>query len=203
MSIPGTAPSRHRCVGRRKMGTERLFGSSSRTVQMSIPGTALTGHRCVGRWKMGSCSVPPRSRCRCRFPGRLPQVIVALGVRKWAPRGCSVPPRARCKCRFPGQLQQDTTALGVGKWGSRSCSVLLAHGANVDSRDGSNKTPLHWALENGHLEVVRFLLAHGANVDSRDSSNKTPLHWASENGHLEVVQSSSRTVQMSIPGTGP
>ena len=52
------------------------------------------------------------------------------------------------------------------------------------------RTPLSWAAENGHLEVVRLLLATGkAEVDSKDNNyGRTPLSWAAENGHLEVVR---------------
>ena len=66
--------------------------------------------------------------------------------------------------------------------------VLLERGADhVDARDNDNGTPLHWASEQGHSEVVRFLLEHGVDADARDNANCTPLHWASEQGHPEVV----------------
>ncbi len=31
-----------------------------------------------------------------------------------------------------------------------------------------NKTPLHYASEHGHSEVVQVLLSHGATVDMKD-----------------------------------
>ena len=51
------------------------------------------------------------------------------------------------------------------------------------------QTPLSWAGEKGHLEVVKLLLGAGAKVDSKDDRyGQTPLSWAAENGHLEVVK---------------
>ncbi len=40
--------------------------------------------------------------------------------------------------------------------------MLLAHGANVDTRDWYGKTPLSLAKENGHTEIVELLKKHGA-----------------------------------------
>ena len=59
--------------------------------------------------------------------------------------------------------------------------MLIA--ANKDGR-----TPLHWASENGHLEVAKLLLANNANVDAADKDGRTPLHFACQNGHLEVAK---------------
>jgi ankyrin repeat protein len=40
--------------------------------------------------------------------------------------------------------------------------MLLAHGANMDTRDWDGKTPLSLAKENGHTEIVELLRKHGA-----------------------------------------
>ncbi len=49
-------------------------------------------------------------------------------------------------------------------------------------------TPLHVALDMGHVDIARLLLKHGADMNSRDNSRNTPLHLASEYGHLETVR---------------
>ena len=47
---------------------------------------------------------------------------------------------------------------------------LLEAGAEVDSKDGNGDgTPLSWAAENGHSEVVKSLLEAGAEVDCEDN----------------------------------
>jgi len=68
--------------------------------------------------------------------------------------------------------------------------LLLEAGADVESKDNTyGQTPLSWAAEMGHLDVVKWLvLEAGADVESKDrESGRTPLSWAARNGHLEVV----------------
>jgi len=65
--------------------------------------------------------------------------------------------------------------------------VLLAHGADVNARDGDKDnardgdkdtplyhTPLHHAARNNSLEVAQVLLAHGADVNARDEVSLKP-----------------------------
>ncbi len=49
-------------------------------------------------------------------------------------------------------------------------------------------TPLHFATENNHLEIVKELLANGANVNAGNDKGITPLHCATENGFTDIVK---------------
>ena len=66
--------------------------------------------------------------------------------------------------------------------------LLLDTGkVNVDSKDGSGRTPLSWAAENGHEAVVKLLLDTGkVEVNSEDVHGRTPLSWAADNEHENV-----------------
>lgn len=44
---------------------------------------------------------------------------------------------------------------------------------NQDSNPTSRKTPLHLAVERGHLKIVKYLLASGARIDIADAKAKT------------------------------
>ena len=63
-------------------------------------------------------------------------------------------------------------------------SILLLSDAQVDAKDSSGKTPLHWA-EN--REVASILLQNGARVNQRDNLGGTPLHWAAHWGRQAMM----------------
>jgi len=50
-------------------------------------------------------------------------------------------------------------------------------------------TPLFWAVEKGHKEVIDFLIASGADVDARDKYAGSPLYRAAAYGDEKVVES--------------
>jgi ankyrin repeat protein len=65
--------------------------------------------------------------------------------------------------------------------------LLLAKGADVNSRDSSGQTALHLAAENGFQSVAEALLANKADVNARDKNQVTPLHLAARKGHSAMV----------------
>ena len=79
-------------------------------------------------------------------------------------------------------------------------TTLLKENPNlVLNRDKYGSTPLHWAEESGHKDLVKLLLANGAEVNtgSKPLQNKsklkflrdiTPLHLAAGSGQKEVVK---------------
>jgi ankyrin repeat protein len=72
--------------------------------------------------------------------------------------------------------------------GSACANVLIECGANVNSQDTNNQTPLHLASANGYLKVAQLLLDHGADVEAQDKYEMTSLHLASQYGHQEIVR---------------
>lgn len=55
--------------------------------------------------------------------------------------------------------------------------LLLAHGANPNSRTKYKVTPLHYAAQGGNIVIAKLLIKFGAIVDSTDDEGKTPLDW--------------------------
>ena len=64
--------------------------------------------------------------------------------------------------------------------------LLLEKGAELGSKDNDSRTPLSWAVEDGHEVVVTLLLERGADVTSKDSVGQTPLSRAAR-GEYEAV----------------
>ena len=55
-------------------------------------------------------------------------------------------------------------------------------------------TPLHWAAEQGHLEICRLTIDVVIDKNPADEYGDTPMHLAAENGHLEICRLIMRNV---------
>jgi len=59
---------------------------------------------------------------------------------------------------------------------------------NLNIRDSSNKTPLHYAVNYNAPEIVSFLLINGADINAIDSLGETPLFSACRKAKFLVVK---------------
>ena len=74
-------------------------------------------------------------------------------------------------------------------------SLLLENGADPDSRDELDSTPLHKVSQGGQLlkvesslEIARLLVNSGADVNATDYEGATPLHAAAQSGYCDIVE---------------
>ncbi|KAG4256796.1 hypothetical protein FPRO03_03806 [Fusarium proliferatum] len=65
--------------------------------------------------------------------------------------------------------------------GPRSWKIILRNGANINQFDSDNRTPITYAIWNGHISVVRRLVVAGAWVDVPDVLGATPTSYAVRN----------------------
>lgn len=54
--------------------------------------------------------------------------------------------------------------------------LLLEHGADINIRDASGQTPLHFAMAFMELNIVQIAMEAGADMNSRNNNQGTPLH---------------------------
>uniref|UniRef100_A0A0B7ASB2 Uncharacterized protein n=1 Tax=Arion vulgaris TaxID=1028688 RepID=A0A0B7ASB2_9EUPU len=66
--------------------------------------------------------------------------------------------------------------------------LLLEHGADVNRKDASGKTPLMHAVSRDLLETVKWLCAHGAETLTLDKSGMAAIHYAVDGGYVKVVE---------------
>ncbi|KAI1847679.1 hypothetical protein JX265_013939 [Neoarthrinium moseri] len=98
--------------------------------------------------------------------------------------------------RVPSEMAATHLAAIFGLGGIISA---VLNERNKDARDSVGRTPLSWAAENGHIEVVKLLLeTEQVEVDSKDNGGQTPLSWAAENGHIEVAKLLLKTEQVDV-----
>ncbi|XP_026131937.1 protein fem-1 homolog A-like [Carassius auratus] len=81
-------------------------------------------------------------------------------------------------------VDKDTTSVGrypVGRFPSLCVArLLLECGADVDSRDCENNTPLHVAAANGCPEIMAALIRAGAHFDATNAQHKTAYELLDE-----------------------
>ena len=58
--------------------------------------------------------------------------------------------------------------------------LLIAKGADVNTKDDKGMTPLHWSASTRVKEVTELLLAKGADFNAKDNNGKTPLDLANK-----------------------
>ena len=90
-------------------------------------------------------------------------------------------------------LQPSQNAFHVlGVYGfSNLINVLLARDQDIDPdrQDDYGRTPLSYAAESGHTELVKALSSDGrVDLDRQDNEGRTALSYAAQNGHTEVVK---------------
>ncbi|XP_012930891.2 ankyrin repeat domain-containing protein 35 [Heterocephalus glaber] len=77
--------------------------------------------------------------------------------------------------------------LAASKGLTECLSVLLANGADINSKNEDGSTALHLATISCQPQCVKILLQHGANEDAVDAENRSPLHWAASSGCASSV----------------
>ncbi|KAM6959204.1 histone-lysine N-methyltransferase EHMT2 [Aplochiton taeniatus] len=78
----------------------------------------------------------------------------------------------------------------AAKLGSLEIVNLLLETGQVDinAQDSGGWTPIIWAAEHKHLNVIRALLNRGADVTLKDKEMNVCLHWASFAGCVEIAE---------------
>jgi ankyrin repeat protein len=57
-------------------------------------------------------------------------------------------------------------------------TLLIARGADANSKESDGDTPLIWALKADSVDSATLLLQHGADANARDKDGWTPLMFA-------------------------
>ncbi|XP_076655935.1 uncharacterized protein LOC143360718 isoform X2 [Halictus rubicundus] len=67
--------------------------------------------------------------------------------------------------------------------------LLLINGSKVNNKSKKHSdTPLHLAIVNGDIEIVKMLLDRGADIDAKNKCGCTPLYNAVRNKKMKVIE---------------
>ncbi len=70
-------------------------------------------------------------------------------------------------------------------------SLAMSDNININARDKTLSTALHYAAAEGHLGVADVLCDQNANINLVDKDGDTPLHVAAYSGKSEMVRGHS------------
>jgi RNA polymerase sigma-70 factor (ECF subfamily) len=78
---------------------------------------------------------------------------------------------------------------------------MLVDGVEINAKDASGRTLLHWAVENDHTEAARLLLKYGADRNIPDRSRKTAYQLARKRRNPQVLRlfESAKTEEQQQP----
>ncbi|WP_375316602.1 ankyrin repeat domain-containing protein [Wolbachia endosymbiont (group A) of Colletes cunicularius] len=113
--------------------------------------------------------------------------ITAINTDKKTPKDLATEKNCTSVVEFLEQAQQEKLFNAAKQGNLDIVRSLISQGANVDSRDHNNLTPLHVATYNGHLELVKCLLEKGANVLAKNNHD-TVLHLAVSSNKEEIIK---------------
>ena len=65
---------------------------------------------------------------------------------------------------------------------------LINFGFGLEATNSELDTPLHLAIWEGHLDVVKCLVKAGANIQAKGFHNRTPLVYAVIKRNTEIVK---------------
>jgi ankyrin repeat protein len=67
-------------------------------------------------------------------------------------------------------------------------SRLLQKGWNPNGSEDASSTPLAFAAERAHIEIMELLVQHGATIPEPESVRTTALHQATRYGRTEAAR---------------
>lgn len=84
-------------------------------------------------------------------------------------------------------IQQACAAAYEGKL-SELKQIIAKYPAIISSRDADQKaTPLLWAIEKDHREIISYLLEHGADINAQGQQGVSSLHRAALHGNVKLA----------------
>ncbi|XP_010520958.1 PREDICTED: acyl-CoA-binding domain-containing protein 1 isoform X2 [Tarenaya hassleriana] len=76
------------------------------------------------------------------------------------------------------ELKMDAIHAFAREGEAENLLKCIESGIPVNARDSEGRTPLHWAIDRGHLNVAEALVDKNADLNAKDNEGQTPLHYA-------------------------
>ncbi|XP_075493872.1 acyl-CoA-binding domain-containing protein 1-like [Primulina tabacum] len=79
----------------------------------------------------------------------------------------------------PGsEIALDSIHLFAQEGDEENLIKCMDNGVPLNLKDGEGRTPLHWAVDRGRMNITALLLNKNADVNAKDNEGQTALHYA-------------------------
>ncbi|NBV25186.1 MAG: hypothetical protein EBS05_25115 [Proteobacteria bacterium] len=102
--------------------------------------------------------------------------------------GTRLEPRHYWELLIAGQEPDLFTRIGLEDRAGVEAWIRDNPGQLALVRDAEGRTPLHWALAKGYVDLAVRLAELGADAETRDASGRSPLFYAIETGQLALLR---------------
>ncbi|PSS32982.1 Acyl-CoA-binding domain-containing protein [Actinidia chinensis var. chinensis] len=76
------------------------------------------------------------------------------------------------------ELKMDAIHAFAREGDEENLLKCIESGVQVNLKDSEGRTPLHWAVDRGHLNITEFLVRKNADVNAKDNEGQSALHYA-------------------------
>ncbi|XP_052173431.1 acyl-CoA-binding domain-containing protein 1 isoform X2 [Diospyros lotus] len=76
------------------------------------------------------------------------------------------------------ELKMDAIHAFAREGDGENLLKCIESGVSVNLKDSEGRTPLHWAVDRGHLDITELLVSKNADVNAKDNEGQGPLHYA-------------------------
>jgi ankyrin repeat protein len=93
-----------------------------------------------------------------------------------------------CACTSAPQKVSHNNVWALLANGDERAKAFFLGEVDVNARDFSGRTPLHYAAEQNDSALAAFFIAMGADVNAEDKSRETPLGVCAEKGSIKAAK---------------
>lgn len=76
------------------------------------------------------------------------------------------------------ELKMDAIHAFAREGDGENLLKCIEGGVPVNLKDSEGRTPLHWAVDRGHLNITELLVSKNADINAKDNEGQSALHYA-------------------------
>lgn len=170
--------------------TNRYKKLSESTVEIIIQAFEAEGLSCSKEWLLSGKGKAPHKKQKTNgiarkflFPSRIHaeerELILEQSIKNQQQHDLNKKLIEACEEGLEDSVEQ---AIDQG------ANAHLLTNEQLHFYDNHENSPMHFAAQKNHLEIIRILLQRGAQIDARNRKRETPFHWACAFADIDLIE---------------